>query len=202
MSLLSQALVASGRVSTALSQNESSTYLSRSPDGFVRSHTTLRICTCLVAVGVADLDLPLAKLAQLMVREDYSEFCWLEEHVLESADQEGAKVTVGRNKYDDKLLVLHDCGTVDESVFADKLVARLEKVFREQLACACGVEVDDDDMLQRTSTSPVTGARPAKSTAAASGPSPAEDKYLLQYSQVLMLPMRWFKTAISLLFSH
>jgi len=119
----------------------------------IASIATLRICTCLVAVGVVDLGMPLAKLAQLMVREDYKELSWLEEHVFASAGQEGAKVTVGRNKYCDKLLVLEDCGTADESVFADKLVARLEKVFREQLACACGVAADDgDDPLQRTTT--------------------------------------------------
>jgi len=143
----------------------------------VASIATLQICTCLVAVGVADLGLPLAKLAQLMVREDYSEFSWLEERVLASATQEGAKVTVGRNKYNDKLFVLEDCGTADESVFVDKLVARLENVFREQLVGACAVEADDDDdegvVLHRTSATWVTLPHPAMSTALSSVASSA-----------------------------
>jgi len=127
----------------------------------IASIATLRICTCLVAVGVVDLGMPLAKLAQLMVREDYSEFSWLEEHVFASAGQEGAKVTVGRNRYGDKLIVLEDIDTADESVFADKLVGRVDSIFREQLAKVCGVEADDDDdddPLQRTGTTQVTGA--------------------------------------------
>jgi len=119
------------------------------------SIATLRICTCLVAVGVADLGLPVVKLASLAIRENFSEFSWLEQQVIASAEQEGAKMRVQRNHRNDEYLILDGCGSVGQSEFIDRLVARLEQVFREQLAGACGIEINDDDdgdvVLERSS---------------------------------------------------
>lgn len=110
---------------------------------------TLQICTSLVAVGVGTFGLPIASVAGLMVREDFSELCWLEEQVLEAARLADAKVSVQRNKRDDKVLVFEEKKSSDLEAFASRIVERLETVFRAELPKACGQEAIPD--FERTS---------------------------------------------------
>lgn len=109
---------------------------------------TLQLCTTLVAVGIGSMGLPLASIANRMVREDYSELCWLEQKVLEAARKAGATVSVQPNKRNDKVLIVEHMGALEPEAFARQLVDRLEEVFRAELAQACGegaIPQEDDD---------------------------------------------------------
>jgi len=104
------------------------------------SIATLRICTNLVAVGVADLGLPLAKLALLLVRDsNRREFSWLETCVFTVAKQQGAQLSVHRDIGGEKRFSVTSYGPVEKSLFIDNLVTKLVQVFRNELAATCAI---------------------------------------------------------------
>jgi hypothetical protein len=110
---------------------------------------TLRLCTTFAGIGVGELGLPISRLAELMLRENFSELSWLEKKVFDCAVRLGVKIREQLDERGDKELVLEDANALDEA-WADNFVAELARVFRAELCDACDND-DADYKLERTS---------------------------------------------------
>jgi len=94
---------------------------------------TLRLCTLLVFVGVAELGLPCGKLAALILRDEdagFQDLSWLEQKVLAASVSAGAECRMQVNDRGDQELAVEDDG---KSLRVDSFLENLEAVFRAEL---------------------------------------------------------------------
>jgi len=101
---------------------------------------TLRLCTLFVFVGVAELGLPCANLAHLMLRDEktgFQELSWLENHILSAAVAAGFGCHVNKDDYGDKELVVDNHGDgLNATAFLDHLKAAFHGELPSAIASA------------------------------------------------------------------
>jgi len=97
------------------------------------SIVTLRLCTLLVRVGIAELGMPCHTLAMLMLRDEdtgFAELSWLESKVLACAVPAGATCQLQVNDRGDQELAVEDDGA---GLDVEAFLTGLEEAFRADL---------------------------------------------------------------------
>lgn len=135
---------------------------------------TLQVCTLLVKVAIADLAIPVVRVAKLILRDEdsgFAELSWLETNVLDAAAKAGAKCRMGEDDRGDQAIDVDDRG---EGLDVKAFLADLEKAFRKEVPkatewCAAPVPLELLEAMAKQVEAAAKAAAEAEAAVAAAG---------------------------------